>query len=43
MLLVGLVFFGTIELEQPRRGLLRVLQAPMDDLRSSLAAPSSPP
>jgi hypothetical protein len=41
--LVGLVFFVTIDLEQPRRGLLRVSQAPMEDLRSSLAAPTSQP
>ena len=37
--LVGLVFFVTIDLEQPRRGLLRVSQAPMEELRSSLALP----
>lgn len=40
--LVGLVFFVTIDLEQPRRGLLRVSQAPMQDLRSSLVAPPLP-
>jgi hypothetical protein len=40
--LVGLVFFVTIDLEQPRRGLLRVSQAPMEDLRSSLASPPLP-
>jgi hypothetical protein len=36
--LVGLLFFVTIDLEQPRRGLLRVSQAPMMDLRSALGA-----
>jgi hypothetical protein len=41
--LVGLVFFVTIDLEQPRRGLLRVSQAPMEDLRSSLATAASTP
>jgi hypothetical protein len=41
--LVGLVFFVTVDLEQPRRGLLRVSQAPMEDLRSSLATPTSQP
>jgi hypothetical protein len=40
--LVGLVFFVTIDLEQPRRGLLRVSQAPMEDLRSSLASTPVP-
>ena len=41
--LVGLVFFVTIDLEQPRRGLLRVSQAPMEELRSSLGTPTSQP
>ena len=38
-LLVGLVFYVTIDFEQPRRGLLRVSQAPMDAVRASLAGP----
>ena len=42
-LLVGLVFFVTIDLEQPRRGLLRVSQAPIEDLRASLATLSPQP
>jgi hypothetical protein len=41
--LVGLVFFVTIDLEQPRRGLLRVSQTPMEELRSALTTPTSPP
>ena len=41
-MLVGLVFFVTIDLEQPRRGLLRVSQAPMQDLRSALASTPQP-
>ena len=42
-MLVGMVFFVTIDLEQPRRGLLRVSQTPIEDLRSLLAAPTSQP
>lgn len=41
--LVGLVFFVTIDLEQPRRGLLRVSQAPMEGLRSSFLTPTAQP
>jgi hypothetical protein len=41
-LLVGLVFFVTIDFEQPRRGLLRVAQTPMEDLKAALRAPTPP-
>lgn len=34
------MFYVTIDFEQPRRGLLRVSQTPMEELRASLAAPS---
>jgi len=36
--LVSLVFFVTIDMEQPRRGLHRVSQSPMLDLKASLKA-----
>jgi hypothetical protein len=42
-LLVGLVFFVVIDLEQPRRGLLRVSETPIEELRASLATPSPQP
>lgn len=37
MSLVSIVFTVTIDLEQPRRGIMRVSQAPMQDLRAGLA------
>ena len=36
ILLVVLVFYVTIDLEQPRRGIMRVSQAPMQDMLTSL-------
>ena len=36
VVLVTLVFAVTIDLEQPRRGMMRVSQAPMEDVLSSL-------
>lgn len=42
-LLVGLVFFVTIDLEQPGRGFLRASPLPMEELRSALSSPGLAP